>query len=304
MIIFKKNILSGGSFIFLYIFMLFWSLLVFIGTFFDEMSNIITKKKSRSYHIITLGVITTIFALSIFIVSGIYKYFFSDLSLSFSTASIPFLILRLFLEILQSYYTLIAIQHANRTTFSMVRMFTIPLLVIADLLLWYSFSLPSFIGIFIILISFLIFNLRGKTLDMTALKYVIFITVNAVFTTTLFKYSLTHYHNSVEIDQSIMLLWILIFFMSYNYKIHKETWVAKLFSDKHFFIQWIAIALANIVLSYSFLYLNASISIAIKRVWEVVWSLVSGKVFFQEQHIFHKIILACFLITGVLTMLL
>lgn len=281
-----------------------WLLLWLIWTFFEEINNSITKNKSKKHHYLKLWVITTLFWSLIFIISAIYKYIFTNIELYFNPESIPLLTIRLFLEILQSYITIVAIKNCDRSTFSIIRILTIPLLVIADIILWYNFSYFSIIWISIILLSFILFNLNLKTIDFKWWYYALFTAVNAVLTISLFKYSITNYWNSIEIDQFIMLFWILCFFIIYNYKKNKSCAVKLITQEKSFIIQWIAIWLASLTISYSYLYLNASEATAIKRAWEMFWAILAWTIFFNEENIITKLLFALCIIVWLIVMIL
>jgi hypothetical protein len=279
-------------------------LLGFIGTFFEELNNSLLKEKSKKYHYVTVWVIMSSFTVIVFLLMWLYKIYSWNIQLIFNSASIPLILIRLVLEILQSYVTLIAIKHCDRSTFSILRVLTIPCLVIADIVLWYQFSTYSLVWIGIILFSFIAFNTNTKTINWHGWYFALFTAINAVVTLSLFKYSLTNYWNSIEIDQWIMALWTVIFFLLYNYKKEKKLWFYLLKKEKIFWIQWILMALTSIILSYSYLYLNASEATAVKRAWEMFWSVIAWFMFFQEKHFVRKILFAIFLIFWLVIMVL
>lgn len=251
-----------------------------------------------------MWVITSFFGLLIYILSGTYKYFSGNIDLHFTSASIPLLAVRVVLEILQSYFTVLAIQKADRSTFSILRILTIPLLIISDIVMGYHLTTGSLVGMCIIFMSFFWFNFQKNTLNFTAWKYVLFTAINAVFTITLYKYSLTHYGNSVEIDQGIMLLGSFVFFLIYNYTHHKSCALRLIWQEKHFMILGITIGISSLILSYSYVYLNSSEATMIKRAGEMFWSILSGYVFFWESHFNRKFILAICIIVGLFIMIL
>ncbi|USN59228.1 MAG: hypothetical protein H6767_04010 [Candidatus Peribacteria bacterium] len=107
--------------------------------------------------------------------------------------SIGLLTIRMFLEVLQAHVSFQALKCSDRSTFSVIRILTIPLMVMVDISLGYSFTYFSLLGIGVIVVSFLFFNTKNKTLDFTGWYYVLFTAVNAVITISLFKYSITHF---------------------------------------------------------------------------------------------------------------
>ncbi|MDD5213002.1 MAG: hypothetical protein PHG82_01055 [Candidatus Gracilibacteria bacterium] len=279
-------------------------LLGLIGTFFEEINNSISKEKSQKIDLLKIGIITSFFSIIIFILSLLYKFYFGNIEIHFNTGSIPLLIVRVIAEILQSYVTILAIKHSDRSTFSIIRILTIPLLLLVDIIMGYSFSIFSIIGIFIIVFSFIGFNLKLKTINFKGWYLVLFTAVNAVITMSLFKYSLSHYHNSVEIDQMLMSIGIFLFFIIFNRYKHRTCGLKLIFQDRAFVYQGVSIAIAGLLLSYTFLYMNASEASALKRAGEMFWSIISGVIFFKEKHLFKKLTFAFIIVIGLIVMFL
>ena len=163
------------------------------GTFFEEANNSLVKHSSKKISLSTVGLLTSATATIIFAISIIYKYFSTELILSFSILSIPLLIVRLIAEIIQSYITIKALSICDRTTFATIRIVTIPLLFLVDIVLNYQFSIFSIIGIGIIISTFLIFQIKNQTLNPLGWKLTLFTACNAVFTISAFKYSIHYY---------------------------------------------------------------------------------------------------------------
>ncbi len=261
--------------------MLIGIILCWIWTLLTETNNSIQKIKTKKYHILKVWAITSFFWMLTFSTAIIYKLYFHNIELYFNQESLPFIIIRILLEIAQSYVTVMAIKYCDRSTFSFLRILTIPLLVIADIMLWYQFTNLSFIGIWIILLSFLVFNTKKKSLNFKWRKFAIFTAINAVITLSLFKYSIAHFWNSLEIDQLIMTSAIFIFFLIY-WAVKTKSFVLKpLIKEKIFIVQWLAIWLASMAISYSYLYLNASEATSIVRAWWIFWSIVAWILFFK-----------------------
>lgn len=154
------------------------------------------------------------------------------------------------------------------------------------------------------MLSFIVFNSKIKTIDFKWWYFALFTAINAVFTISLFKYSITTYWNSIEVDQFLMLFWILLFFIVYNYKKHKTCALKLIVKEKQFLTQWITIWLASLVISYSYLYLNASEATAIKRAWEVFWAIIVWTLFFNEKNVIKKLLFALFIIIWLVVMVL
>ncbi len=254
-----------------------------IWTFFEESKNSITKKQSKKYNIFQIWLIISFFSLLFFMLYSLIKVFVFNKEIYINPNSYFLLIIRILFEILQSYFTIIAIKKADRSTFSIIRIITIPLLVVVDFLIWYDFSILSLIWLIILISTFIFITLYKNKINFFGWKYVLFTAINAVITISLFKYSITIYWNSVEFDQFVILFFILLFYLYFIIK-NKYT-IPNIFKDKLFLIQWLAMWIATILISFSYLFLNASIATAIKRWGEMFWSILFGyKIFWEKKY--------------------
>jgi hypothetical protein len=269
----------------------------FLGAFFEEGNNTITKKTTNTLSIYQLGFLTSCIGASTFLLVIITKLSFQSSQISFNPDSIPLLIIRICLEVLQSYMTIQAIRNADRSTFGVIRIITIPLLVIADIILGYSFSFWAMTGVFIIISSFLFFNVYHKTLHMHGWKYVLITSINAVLTLSAYKYSIDVYKNSFEIDQGIVYLSLFIFWGITLIK-KKESVFNK--NSGYYILKVIPfVSFSTYLISASYLYINASVATAVKRASEMVWSILFGKFVFNEQNFSIKLIFCLFLLLGI-----
>lgn len=123
-------------------------------------------------------------------------------------------------------------------------------------------------------------------------------------TLSLFKYSISHYWNSVEVDQFIATLSILVFFLIYNFKKNKTCALKIILEEKQFLLQWLAIWLSTLVISYSYLYLNVSEATTIKRAGEMFWAIIAWALFFKESNLVKKLVFAFFIIIWLIIMIL
>lgn len=269
-----------------------WFLLWIIWTFFGECNNIISKQKLTKHHHFTMGVISTLFGVILFGLMIGYKIQFTDFSPILNPASIFLLTIRIFLEIFQSYVSLLAIKYSDRSAFSIIRVITLPLLLIVDIILGYNFSVYSYIGIILIVFSFIFFQKWSYKQIVSANKYALLSAINAVLTISLFKYSITYYWNSPEVDQIIILSSILIFFIIQNYRVNKISAIWLIFKEKIFILQAFMGSLSSLILTYSYVYLNASEATTLKRAWEMFWAILAGMVFFKEKQIAKKLFFA------------
>lgn len=272
---------------------MYWFLLAFLGTFFEEATNTITKKQSLKYNIIQVWIIISFFSLIFFFLWGVIKILIFHKHIYVNPHGLFLLWVRIFFEILQSYFTIIAIKKADRSTFALIRILTIPLLVIVDIILWYSFSFLSVLGLVIILLIFIIISLSKNKINFTWWWYVLFTTINAVITLSLFKYSISVYGDSVEFDQFIVIFCITLFYLTLLFK--NKYKIPNVFKDRLFLLQWVSMWIATVLLSFSYLFFNASIATAIKRGGEMFWSILYWYKVFNEKNIKYKLLIAFFL---------
>lgn len=264
-------------------------LLVFSATLFEEISSVFTKRgiSDRRESVYTAGFLNlffvTLFFLAIILYSGNFV---------FSLKSLPVFGTRIILDVAILTIGLRAIALADRTTFSFIHSGTIPLLLVIDLFLGYTLTAGQFLGIalFCAAIVFLAFF---KGIEKRGALNVILITAGAAVTISLFKYNITHY-NSVEAEQFMANLILLIYLFFYNLFVHKEN-SFRAFRKVGFFAQSFTAGLAAVLVSFAYLYGAASVITALKRIGEVSWSLLSGRIYFHEKHILIKLFLVVLL---------
>lgn len=269
-------------------------LLVFVGSFFVEIFDSMGKTKvnnheeSRS----TMAFLSLFWATIFFFLIAIFK----EGSFVFQWASWPTLLLRIILDVIQVYVTVLAITKADRTTYGFVRIITIPLLLLVDIVLGYEMTSWAIAGIFIVTAGLLSLSLN-KGIKKVGIGWVIFSAVNAVATISLFKYNITHF-NSVVADQLIVYVFMLIIFTFLDIVRDKEN-PFKFLTKPRFLLQSMAVGIGGIIDSFAYNYGAASVITAAKRVASIFWSVVSGGLYFKEEKIVFKIIIFILLIIGI-----
>src|SRR5687768_13381938 len=181
-------------------------LLTSIAAFFQEVSDVIGRQevKQKQETIYTMGFLQMFWATIFFVILILVK---QD-AFQFSLASLPTFGLRVVLEIIQVFITLIAVVAADRSTFGFIRVLTIPALLLVDLFLGYQIATMQLIGVSLVIIAMLIlfmdhnFKKKGWSL-------VLFGALNSVATISLYKYNITHF-NSVAAEQLVMYLILLL----------------------------------------------------------------------------------------------
>lgn len=224
----------------------------------------------------------------------------SESAFVFSLASLPTFLTRAVLEILLMFITLSALIAADRTTFSFLRVLTIPLLLATDLWIGYAVSMTEIMGISLIVVAlvFLLLNHglspRGKILSLVS-------AILAVATISLYKYDITHY-NSVAAEQTLMHSIILVAMVSGGAFYAREN-VLRYLLHPLFLAQSIAAGVASVLLSFGFAFGHPSVIMAAKRSFEIVASVVSGQAYFHEKHIVIKSISLLLIAGGIVLML-
>ncbi|MDO8561299.1 MAG: hypothetical protein Q7S05_00540 [bacterium] len=264
-------------------------ILVLSATFFEEVSSVFTKKgiTDRRESIYTAGFLNLFFVTLFFLVLILYNGNFV-----FSLKSLPVFGARILLEFVVLTIGLRAIARADRTTFSFIHTGTIPLLLAIDMFLGYAISPRQIAGIALFCGTILIVALNRGIEKKGALD-VILLTLFAAVTLSLFKYNITHY-NSVEAEQFLDNLILLVYFFFLNLFVYKEN-SFRAFRKVGFFAQSFTMGLAAVFVSFAYVYGAASVITALKRIGEVSWSLLSGRIYFKEKHILIKFLLVCML---------
>jgi len=270
-------------------------ILITIGSFFREISDSIgkTEVKHHKESLFTMAFLNLIWAAIFFIIICVIK---ND-AFIFNLASWPTFTIRAFLEIVQTYISVLAIVKANRSTYGFVRTITIPLLLLVDFTLGYKIGFFPIIGMLIIMFTILILFLNDG-FSKKGVGFVVFSAVNAVATISLFKYDITYY-NSVVAEQLFMTVILLIFFIFFALiKGHENPFI--FLKQPIFFLQSFSFGIGGVIQSFAYNYGAASIINAAERSLSIFWSLVSGKVYFAEKNMILKFIIFILLLAGLI----
>lgn len=266
------------------------------ATFFTEIGDSLGKhqvlRRQQSWY--SMGVLQNLAALIFFMILALRPGGFV-----FTWASLPTFLVRLVLEVVQTLLTLRAITQADRTTFSFIRVGTIPLLLGADSLLGNALSHGQLAGVAIIMFALMVIFI-GHTMNRAGLGYVIGCTVNGAATISLFKYDISHY-NSVAAEQLVAAGTIFIVLTALAFIKAREN-PFKLLSKPGCLAQTITYGLGSLLDSFSYQFAAASVISAAKRSFAVLWSTAAGNRYFQETRLAFKICLSLFLILGILAL--
>jgi len=268
-------------------------LLIAIAEFFAEASLTIGKyeagKKKESLY--AMGFLSGIWATAFLALFGLWQGDFH-----FSLESLPTFTVRVILEIVLLFTTLNAILAADRSTFSFLRTFTIPLLLAVDFALGYVLTIEQVFGVSLLAIAILLLYLnhglsrRGKMLSIIS-------AVVAVGTITLYKYNITHY-NSVAAEQTYLHLILLIAIIVAAWVRVRENVFRTLFQPVLLF-QSVLAGIAAVFMSFAFVFAPASVIMAAKRSFEILAAMLFGRTYFHEKHVLLKLGCAILVALGI-----
>ncbi len=254
-------------------------LLQAIATFFEEVSGSLGKwmveRREESYF--ALGFQNTILSVVFFVC----LIAFDPSRWRLDPRSFPTLAILIVIACIQGWAAMKATIVAERSSFNFIRTGTIPLLLAVDLLLGYVLKPMQVAGILLILIALAALFVNHGVEKKGALL-VGWTAIGSVATISLYKWHITHY-NSVEAEQIILHAALLIMYFWGARRYFKEN-PLKLLARPHALAQSGAYALGSILESFAYLYGPASIILAAKRSFAVLWGIAAGNRVFHEKH--------------------
>lgn len=132
--------------------------------------------------------------------------------------------------------------------------------------------------------------------------WVVFISLNAVATISLFKYDISHF-NSVETEQFLMCIILFVYFFLLILWLDKKN-PFKLLRRPLFLAQSLVGGAGGVVTGFAYNFTTAAIATTAKRSSAIMWSMVSGGLYFHERHILFKICILILLISGLILLIL
>ncbi len=269
-------------------------LLTAVSTFFSETQESLGKKgvTEGTQSIYTMGFLSMFWGCVLYAVLSIINH-----SFRFSFASLPTFGVRIILELILAHISVHAITRADRSTYSFIRVGTIPILLVTDIALGYSISTGAFIGIGLILVS-LCSLFFSHTLKKNGAGLTVATMLLAVATLSLYKYDITHF-NSVEAEQGIIVGILLLYFFFMARWVSKEN-PFRLFSQPSILGQSLSAGIADVLMSFAYLYGSASIITAAKRGLGVFWAILSGNRYFKEAGLAAKLFALLTIVAGLL----
>ncbi len=270
-------------------------LLTAISTFLEELSAAIGKDRvsKKAYSIYTFGWIQSSAAAVFFLAIALIKHE----TFLFSSASLPFFTLRVFLEMVLAHTSRAAITIADRSTFSFIRVGTIPLVLGIDWMLGYQLTTYHLAGIGVIIVA-LVLVFSRQTITRAGVGLTVLSTVLAAVTISLFKYDIAHY-NSVVAEQLLVYICIVGYFTVGSLLRAKERPWHSLRQPIVIFQAFLS-GVTGVVDSFAYVFAPASVIIAARRSSAVLWSIATGRFYFKEINVVFKVCIASILIGGII----
>jgi hypothetical protein len=212
--------------------------------------------------------------------NAIGQYTFSFLPLPLSL-----FIVRFMFEIAIITLVLKAVILATRATFSFLRVVTIPLLLLADVILGYSISTLEVVGIGIIIVTTLLL-IGSHTIRREGMWHIIAASLLAVITVSVYKFNITYY-NSVQGEQLTMTC-LLTIYLGIAAVVTTKKNPLRHFKRPQVIIQSFSTGVNSIITSIAFIYAAASIIMTARRASAILWSILAGKLVFNEQKLSYK----------------
>ena len=264
-----------------------------IATFFEEISGSLGKwmveRKEESFY--ALGFQNTILSLSFFAV-------FAAIDPSrwkLDPRSFPTLAILVLLGLAQGYATLKAQGIAERSTFNFIRVGTMPLLLVVDLLLGNPVSKLQISGIILIAIA-LVIMFMNHGIDRKGAGLVAFTALNSVATISLYKWHITKF-NSVAAEQIILHASLVLFYFWGARRFSREN-PLRLMARPHAVAQSASYSAGSVLESFAYLYGPASVILTAKRSFAALWAIIAGHKIFHEKALLMRLIVLSFIIAG------
>lgn len=271
-------------------------LLAFFGNFIGEFSSSLGKRmlEKKELSIYLYGVASYLFLTVLFSLIVQIKgesFVFGGGVAMFATKFI--------FEIIQSEVQFRALEIAPRTTFGFVRVLTIPLLLVVDLVLGYTLTIMQFVGISLVTLS-LIFMFSGKRISRSGFYLSLFSAINAVITISIYKYNITHFR-SVAVEGYYSTLLLLCYFVIRSFLLHGRN-MFRLLLRPNVTLFAGSDGVASVMLSFAYQYGPASLILAMVRSSALFWSFLSGAIVFGEVGVRRKFAVLSLLVFAVFLM--
>jgi drug/metabolite transporter (DMT)-like permease len=222
-----------------------------------------------------------------------------DRNFTRTLASFFLLIFQVLAGVLFQELTNKAIHHADRSTFSVMSTMAIPLLLISDVILGYEVSWWQIVGVIVLTLTLGITIFRGD-FSLKGIKYIISSNLISLGTIIAFKYSTTHYTSTEMMNLLNSGLMSILFFIIVS-RAKGRKGIKEALQPKYFGFASLY-GIGGVLCAAAYKYMIASMVIALKRFFSMMFGVITGKLYFHEENITRKLSIASLIGVGVFVM--
>ena len=231
--------------------------------------------------------------------SGVVLFIQSDRHYQLTLVSFLLLIFQILGAVLFSSLSNKAIHHAERSTFSVMSTMSIPLLLISDVIFGYGVSMWQIVGVAMLVIMLSYVVLKGD-FSTKGMKYIVASNIVSMGTVIAFKYTTSHFGSTelVNFYNALFagLLFLIIVARTKGWKGIRNTFKAKYLGFALLY------GVGGVLCAAAYKYMIASMVVAFKRFFAMMFGVITGKLFFHEKKIFKKLSVASIVGVGIATM--
>lgn len=272
---------------------MFPALLILTSTLSTELSSSMGKQlvKQRRENIYDLAFLGIFWGTVIMVLTLAFGAEFRV-----TLASLPTLIARIILEFALLITIAEATIKADRSTVGYMRLITIPLMLVVDIALGYHISTFQLAGIAVMFFA-MVAAFRHSPSGKRGAWIAVLSGIIGVGTVSLYKYNITHF-NSVAGEQITVLVIVCIGFHYLSYRQSRRSPLRLLFRPATS-TQALADGLAIPLESFAYSLAPASLVMAYKRSFALIWSIIFGGTRFHEHSIGRKLTSAALMCVGI-----
>jgi len=205
---------------------------------------------------------------SVAICSGVVLFIRSDWHYDLSLLSFSLLVFQVFGAVIFCSLSNKAIQHADRSTFSIMSTMSIPLLLLSDIVFGYGVTTWQIIGVLVlvVMLGYVVFKGDFSTKGM---KYIIISNLISLGTITAFKYSTSHFGSTELVNFYNAVFAGALFFIIIS---RTKGWkgIRSVFKFKYLGFA-ILYGIGGVLSAAAYKYMIASMLIALKRFFAMMF---------------------------------
>ncbi|MDR3168913.1 MAG: hypothetical protein LBU27_04055 [Candidatus Peribacteria bacterium] len=271
-------------------------LILFFGCFFLEQSSVLKKKLGAEIDIHQISLLTM---LATMVFSGIVVATSNDRTFTRTLGSFLLVVFQILAGVLFSEISNKAVHQADRSTFSVMSTISIPLLLISDIVLGYDVSWRQIAGV-IILVMMLGYTVFTGDFSKKGIKYIITSNLISMGTIIAFKYTTTYYA-STELMNFYNAGGMSLLFLVIVGRTKGRHGIQQILRPKYLGFASLY-AVGSVLCAAAYKYMIASMVIALKRFFSMMFGILTGKLFFHEENTTKKLSVASVIGLGVFIM--